>query len=124
MIKIIIVVPVEDNKGENSILSDHFGRAPFLAIVSIEEKQQYAIQIKPNSSQHFGGFGLPSENILQYKPDAVITYGMGPRAIQVLNSNNVKVLKATSPVLKENIESYINGSIKNLDEPCSHSRHK
>ncbi len=120
----IIIVPVEENKGVNSRLSEHFGRAPYLAIVNIKEDNQYTVEIKPNTSQHFGGIGLPSENILQYKPDAVITYGMGPRAIQILSANNVKVFSATSPLLKENIENYLKGLVKTTVEPCDHPRHK
>ncbi|WEU40168.1 MAG: NifB/NifX family molybdenum-iron cluster-binding protein [Candidatus Odinarchaeum yellowstonii] len=124
MVKTIIVIPVEEDKGDNSKLSQHFGRAPYLAIVEIKENNQYTIQIKPNSSQHFGGYGLPSENILKYKPDAVITYGMGPRAIQILSSNNVEILSATSPTLKENIEKYLKGQLKNQVEPCDHPHRK
>lgn len=119
----IIIVPVEEDKGENSRLSEHFGRAPYMAVVSIKEDNQYTVEVKPNTSQHFGGYGLPSENILQYKPDAVITYGMGPKAIQILSANNIKVLSATSPILKENVENYLKGLLKTSPQPCNHSRH-
>ncbi|MEM3654096.1 MAG: NifB/NifX family molybdenum-iron cluster-binding protein, partial [Candidatus Bathyarchaeia archaeon] len=75
-----IVIPTEDGNGLNGKLSEHFGRAPFFTIIGLDENGDIVnVQVVPNESEHFGGFGKPSNHILQLKPNAIITYGMGPR---------------------------------------------
>ncbi|MHA1754373.1 MAG: NifB/NifX family molybdenum-iron cluster-binding protein, partial [Candidatus Odinarchaeia archaeon] len=86
-----IVIPVLNDNGLYSEVSPHFGRAPFYAVVEIKENRNYSVEIYPNQSQHFGGSGRPSENIIKHSPDVVITYGMGPRAISLLKQFNIKI---------------------------------
>jgi len=80
-----IVIPVAENRGIGSHLSDHFGRAPFFAVFELDEEGKIIDhKVVPNDTEHFGGVGLPPDRILQLKPDAVITYGMGPRALKYI----------------------------------------
>jgi predicted Fe-Mo cluster-binding NifX family protein len=77
-----IVVPTEDGNGLDARLSEHFGRAPYYIIVDLDEVRNIlSVQSVSNESEHFGGFGLPSHRILQFNPDAVITYGMGTKGV-------------------------------------------
>jgi len=77
-----IVIPVEDVNGLNSRLSQHFGRAPYFTVVELDENGKVLnLQIAPNKSEHFGGVGKPPEIILNLRPNAVATCGMGPRAL-------------------------------------------
>jgi predicted Fe-Mo cluster-binding NifX family protein len=80
-----IVIPAEDENGLNARLSEHFGRAPYFIIVELEDGSVTSVQVVPNESEHFGGFGLPSDRILQVRPNAIITYGIGPRALSIFH---------------------------------------
>jgi predicted Fe-Mo cluster-binding NifX family protein len=82
-----IVIPTSDEKGER--LSDHFGRAPYFAWFSIEDGSVVEKGIVPNDSEHFGGVGRPPERIAHLEPDAVVTTGMGMRAINMFQQMNV-----------------------------------
>lgn len=76
-----IIIPTEDNIGLNARLSEHFGRAPYFTVVELDENGSISsIRAVANLSEHFGGFGRPPDTILQLRPNALITYGMGPRA--------------------------------------------
>ncbi|MHA1410285.1 MAG: NifB/NifX family molybdenum-iron cluster-binding protein [Candidatus Odinarchaeia archaeon] len=119
-----IVVPLINDKGLESSISPHFGRAPFFGVVEVSEDGTYSVVIKSNTSQHFGGMGTPSENILSFQPDVLITIGMGPRAISILTQHNVKLFKAISGSLKDNIDAYFNNKLNPLDEPCEDAHHK
>lgn len=115
-----IVIPTSDEKGER--LSDHFGRAPYFAWFTIEGGSVVDKGIVPNDSEHFGGVGLPPERIAYLGPDAVVTTGMGMRAINRFQQMNVAVLQARSPRSEENIDLFVKGELLELTEGCLHAR--
>ncbi len=120
-----IVIPVVDNSGLNSRLSEHFGRAPYFMVVEINSKGEIlSVEAIPNTSEHFGGFGRPSDRILQLKPTAVITYGMGPRALNIFQQARVAVLRANAATVREIIEAYKRNELEELTEGCREARHQ
>ena len=54
--KTIIIVPVSDNKGMNSRIAEHFGRAPFYAVVALDEDGKVEnVETLENKGEHFRG---------------------------------------------------------------------
>ena len=89
-----IVVPVADESGLRAQLSGHFERAPYFAVVDLDESGRILDQRTiANVSEHFGGVGRPPDRILQLKLDALITSGMGPKALSIFQNAKVAVLK-------------------------------
>jgi predicted Fe-Mo cluster-binding NifX family protein len=119
-----IVIPAEDENGLNARLSEHFGRAPYFIIVELEDGSVTSVQVMPNESEHFGGFGLPSDCILQVRPNAIITYGIGPRALSIFQRAGVAVLRANADTVKDVIEAYRQGKLEELTEGCHRARHR
>jgi predicted Fe-Mo cluster-binding NifX family protein len=119
-----IVIPAEDGGGLNARLSRHFGRAPYFIVVDLENGEISSIQTVPNESEHFGGFGLPVDRILQLKPNAVITYGMGPKALGIFQEAGVAVLMANADTVREVVEAYRQNRLEELTEGCRYSRHR
>lgn len=117
-----IVIPVEDEKAES--LSEHFGRAPYFAWYELGEDKVVDKGIVPNDSEHFGGSGLPPDRILQLKPYAVITFGMGPRALTRFQSERVAVLQAASNRTEDNLRVFLREGLKELTEGCLHAQHR
>ena len=115
-----IVIPVMDEKGE--LLSAHFGRAPYFAWFKIKEGEVVDRGVVPNDSEHFGGVGLPPERIHKLGPDAVVTTGMGMRAINMFQQLGVAVLQARGQSSSENIASFIRGELSELTDGCLHAR--
>jgi len=123
-VEVRIVVPVEDEGGLNAQLSEHFGRAPYFAVIDLDENGHISNQqMVPNVSEHFGGTGLPPDRILQLKPDALIAYGMGPRALGIFQDARVAVLRATANTVREVIAAYNKGMLVELTEGCLRARH-
>ena len=119
-----IVIPVVDNSGLNSRLSEHFGRAPYFMVVEINSKGEIlSVEAIPNTSEHFGGFGKPPDRILQLKPTAVVTYGMGPRALNIFQQARVAVLRTNAATVREVIEAYKRNELEELTEGCREARH-
>jgi predicted Fe-Mo cluster-binding NifX family protein len=119
-----IVIPAEDGNGLNARLSEHFGRAPYFIIVELEDGNISNVQVVPNESEHFGGFGRPPDRILQFRPNAVITYGMGPRALSIFQEARIAVLKANADTVKDVVEAYRQDKLEELTEGCRHARHR
>jgi len=119
-----IVIPAEDGNGLDARLSEHFGRAPYFIIVELEDGNISNVQAVPNESEHFGGFGRPPDRILQLRPNAVITYGMGPRALSIFQEAGIAVLKANADTVKDVIEAYRHDRLEELTEGCRHAHHR
>jgi predicted Fe-Mo cluster-binding NifX family protein len=119
-----VVIPVFEDRGLDSQLSSHFGRAPFFAVFELSENGQVlSYRAVPNKSEHFGGEGSPPDRILQLKPDAVIAYGMGPRALSRFQKARVAVLKANSNKVRDVLFAYVENRLEELTEGCHHARH-
>jgi len=120
-----IVVPVMDKTGLDAQLSEHFGRAPYFSVIELDENRSVVTQkTVPNTSEHFGGTGRPPDRILQFKPNALITYGMGPRALDIFQSANVAVLKANTNTVRDVVSAYSNDELEELTEGCHHAQHR
>jgi predicted Fe-Mo cluster-binding NifX family protein len=119
-----IVVPVMNKTGLDAQLSEHFGRAPYFTVIELDENRSVVSQrTVPNTSEHFGGTGRPPDRILQFKPDALITYGMGPRALNIFQSANVAVLQANANTVRDVVSAYSNNKLEELTKGCQHAQH-
>ena len=119
-----IVIPVIEDSGLESRLSEHFGRAPYFMVVEIDSKGEIVnVEAVPNTSEHFGGFGRPPDKILQLRPTALITYGMGPRALSIFQQARVAVLRANASTVREVIEAFKRNELEELTEGCREARH-
>jgi predicted Fe-Mo cluster-binding NifX family protein len=120
-----IVVPVSDERGIDARLSQHFGRAPFYAIIDLNEKGQVIGQgTIANTSEHFGGLGHPPDRILKLQPKVLITYGMGPRALRIFQSAKVAVLRTNVSTVRDVVKAYNNNELEELTQGCQHAQHK
>jgi predicted Fe-Mo cluster-binding NifX family protein len=120
-----IVIPVLDESGLNARLSEHFGRAPYFAVIDLDENGNILnLRTESNVSEHFGGTGRPPDRILQFQPDALITYGMGPRALSIFQDARVAVLRANGNTVKEVVIAYAKNELVELTEGCQHARHQ
>ena len=120
-----IVGPVSDEKGIDAHLSQHFGRAPFYAIIDLDEKGQVIGQWTiANTSEHFGGVGLPPDRILQLKPKALVTYRLGSKALRVLQNVGVAVLRTEANTVREVVRAYNNDELQELTHGCHQAHHQ
>ncbi len=120
-----IVVPTTDERGLNAQLAEHFGRAPYFAVVELDEKGEVAsVKNVPNVGEHCGGTGHAHDNILELRPNALIVYGMGPRGLTGFQSAGVAVLKATANTVREVVAAYKEDRLPELTEGCHDAHHK
>ena len=119
-----IMMPVEDETGLEAQVAHHFGRAPYFAVVELDENQKAPkVKTEPNRSEHVGGAGHSHESFLSLKPDVVVAYSMGPGALNTFQDAGITVLEATANTVKGNIESFKEGKLKELAGGCQHAHH-
>ncbi len=119
-----IAIPVIDQAGLDAQLSEHFGRAPYFAVVELDEKRQVVSQeTVANVGEHFGGSGRRADFILQLKPNAIITHGMGPRGISIYQSAKVAVLRANANTVRQVVDAYNKNELEELTEGCHEAKH-
>ncbi len=120
-----IMFPVEDEAGLESRVAHHFGRAPYFALVELDEIQKTPrVKTELNRSEHMGGAaGHSHESFLALKPDVVVAYTMGPGVLNTFQNAGVTVLEATASTVKGNIESFKEGKLKELEGGCEHAHH-
>jgi predicted Fe-Mo cluster-binding NifX family protein len=116
-----ILIPTEDQNGLTSQVSQHFGRAPYFAVVDFINGKFANIQTIANTGEHQGGSGHPHENLLALNPSAIIAHSMGPGGIQSFRKERVIVLKANSNTVKEIITAFEQGQLVELTDSCSHA---
>jgi predicted Fe-Mo cluster-binding NifX family protein len=119
-----VIIPTENQQGLNARLAEHFGRAPYYTIVELDDCGEVLnVKTVSNVSEHAGGMGYAHDNILTYKPTALIVYGMGPRGLMTFQSAGVAVLKANADTVNEVIAAYKNDELPELTEGCEHAHH-
>jgi predicted Fe-Mo cluster-binding NifX family protein len=77
-----------------------------------------------NTSEHFGGVGLPPDRILQLKPNALVTYGLGSKALSIFQNAEVAVLRTEANIVKEVVDAYNKNELQELTHGCHHAHHQ
>ena len=119
-----VIIPAEDQTGLQAHLGEHFGRAPYYAIVDFDEQGNVAeVKTVSNVGEHAGGMGFSHDNLLVHKPTAIIVYGMGPRGLISFQNAGVAVLKANANTVGEVVNAYKAHELRELTEGCENAHH-
>ena len=119
-----IIVPAANQEGLKANLAEHFGRAPYFAVVDLNDNGDVAhVKTVPNVGEHAGGMGYTHDHILKLQPNAIIVYGMGPRGLNTFQSAGVAVLRANAKTVDEVVTAYKDDKLQELTEGCQHAHH-
>lgn len=118
-----IVIPVQNNSGLESKVAQHFGQAPYFALIELNGAHIAKVEIEKNTSEHMGGTGDPHGSILSLRPSVVIACAMGPGAKNCFEDAGVQVLQAIGISVNEIINNYTSGNLAPLTAVCPHAHH-
>lgn len=115
-----VCIPVEVNEGLESKPFGHFGSAPMFVVYDLESDK--LSQINNGDLGHEHGKCQPIKALSGNVVDAVIVGGIGQGAIVKLNSMGIKVFKAQTNTIKENIELFKANKLNEFpsNHTCSH----
>ena len=99
-----ICLPTTGKNGLKETVYNHFGSAQFFTIYDTVTKE---IQIVENDNEHHEhGSCQPLGVISKYNVDAIMTNGMGRRAVQILNEGGVKVYILGGSTVEEAVKIF------------------
>ncbi len=115
-----IAVPSNDNKGLESTISEHFGHSPFFTMVTVNGDTIQNTEVVENPfSQGHQPFEIP--NFLKSQGiQAIISYGMGGRAIDFFKENAIQPVTGCSGTVQDAVDSFLAGKSSQA-APCSES---
>ena len=107
-----ICIPTETNEGKTAKTYGHFGSAPYFTIVDTEKD---TVEIINNANQHHShGMCQPMNALIGKKIDAVVTGGMGGRAVQKLNEGGIKAYRAIQGTVADIVNQFIKGGLEEI----------
>jgi predicted Fe-Mo cluster-binding NifX family protein len=115
-----IAISSNNGKGLDSTVSEHFGRCPFFTVVTYENNQITKTEIVENPLfQGHQPFEIP--NFLKSLGiDAILTQGMGGRAIDFFQQNSIEPVTGCMGTIKEAVTNYLAGN-RSKAAPCQES---
>lgn len=107
-----ICLPTVGKKGMSEMVYDHFGSAQYFTIYNTIAK---TIEIVENDNQHHNhGACQPLGVIAKYNVDAIMTNGMGKRAVQLMNEGGIKVYLLKGNTVAEAVKKFESNELQEL----------
>ncbi|MGC9020370.1 MAG: NifB/NifX family molybdenum-iron cluster-binding protein [Candidatus Methanodesulfokora sp.] len=117
--KMRVAVPSTDDKGLESEISSHFGRAQYYTLVDIENREITGYKVVRCPFSEHGPGDIP--NFLRsLGVNVIIAYGMGRRAQDFFKSMGIEVVTGAYGKVKDVIRAFMAGSLS-LDKHWSES---
>ena len=103
-----------DNLDAN--VDSRFGRCPYFVIVDSETMEFSAILNDSTNAAHGAGIQA-AQTVVNMGVKVVITGNVGPNAFNVLSATGVKLVTGVSGSIREALEKYKSGQLKESNNP-------
>ena len=120
-----LCVPVVEANGLDSVVSEHFGRAPFHVVVNLRSREVTTIE-KENDCGESHGHCMPVDLLMRHGVNVVACKGIGRGAAARLVAEKIGVFATTARTVAEVVDGYEKQSLKLISESnlCSgHHNH-
>lgn len=118
-----LCLPVTENDGIKSSVSEHFGSAPYFIIVDTDTTE--CSVITNTNSNHSHGMCQPLSVLSNYQFDGIVVGGIGLGALNKLRASNIKVFKTEYTNITDTVEAYKANKLKEMttEASCAHHDH-
>ena len=106
-------ITLEDEKGLDGNVSQHFGQCSYFLIVDIEKDKVITTKVVANTTQHGGGGCVAVDALLKHDVSHVISGGMGMGAQQKFAQAGTQV-SGFSGTVKDAIDCFLKNSLDSL----------
>ena len=97
-------------------VDSRFGRCAYFVIVDSETMEFNAISNSSSSAAHGAGIQA-AQTVVNIGAKVVITGNVGPNAFNVLSATGIKIVTGASGSVKDAVEKYKNGQLKEVGNP-------
>jgi predicted Fe-Mo cluster-binding NifX family protein len=115
-----ICVPTLEDKGLDSQISPHFGRAPKFIV---SDTDLNVVEVLDNTAEHFGGMAKTPEIIRDAGVGAILVSGIGPRAIEMFEQMGIRVFAGASGTAGDALEAFRSGVLREATDKDACAEH-
>lgn len=117
-----VCIPTLGYDGLEDFVYEHFGKAPTFTIYNTETNE---VKVIENKSEHFGGKGLPAENLAREGVNIILCSSVGLRAISFLQQLGIEVFVGANGKVKDVIKAWKDGKLSKagLNNACKEGKH-
>ncbi len=117
-----IAIPVLEDKGKESPISEHFGHAPYFAFITTESAGKYELDIVTNPLVNHQPGEVPGY-LASNSVNMLIARGIGGRAIQFFEQMNIRVIRGASGTIEEIMAALFNNVLQDRDYEVKDKHH-
>jgi len=114
-----ICMPIEEDKGLRSKISNHFGRAKYFLFVDLDQGEIKNFHVKENpyrEKEKRAGLSA-SKFVMEEKIEAIATREMGPISFHTLRDNVVDIYRADKDYVEEVLSEFSQNGLNFLKRP-------
>ena len=105
-----IAVPVRDDKGLESTIEEHFGRAAYFALIEVVNGKIVRVTVLKNPLRYHGPGDLP-RLLKSYGVNVVLANRVGQRAQEFFKELGIKLVPGFSGSVAEAVRRYLQGEV-------------
>jgi predicted Fe-Mo cluster-binding NifX family protein len=115
-----IAVSVDDSSGLDSVVSPHFGRCPYYALVDLDGAEVKSVRMVENPYHAHHRPGQVPGFIKSQTADVMLAGGMGRRAIGLFQQYGIQAVTGASGTVRHALKQYLSGALQG-SAPCRES---
>lgn len=113
-----VAVPSADDKGLDSKVFPHFGRAPYYTLVDVEDGEATLVEVLRNPNPepgHQHGRRELFEALKEKGVELVLAYSIGPRAVENLEALGMRAVPGARGKVGDVVKAFAEGRLE-VDE--------
>lgn len=110
----------EDDRGLDSVVSHHFGRCPYYVLVDVADGEARGVRTVENPFFADHRPGQVPRFIAEQGADAIVTGGMGRRALEIFRLEKIETVTGAQGTVAEALKDYLDGRLAGA-RPCRES---
>jgi predicted Fe-Mo cluster-binding NifX family protein len=107
-----LCIPTSGSGGLTEAVYPHFGSAPYFTLVDTESLETRCVENPDHGHQH--GMCRPLDAIRELGAEAILTGGMGRRAVDALNRGGIRVFLLAGATVAEAVRKHGSGELPEL----------
>jgi len=112
-----IAIPSVDDKGLDSFVEQHFGRAKYYTIIELKGKEIEKIEVIENPFIRHSPGEIP-RFLKSLNVDVAITGGIGRRAVQFFEELGINIVSGVSGKISDVVKAFIEGELESGEPGC------
>ncbi len=117
-----IAIPVLNNLGKESRISEHFGHTPHFAFIDMDSDGKYTVNVEENMLESHGPGDIPTF-LSGKKVNKIVVMGIGGRAIGFFQQLGIDVVRGADGTVEEILEAMKNDTLADKDYTPKEKHH-